>query len=117
MTAAKAQQMDVTPRKRPARSVTKENRPETPPMVGPVEAFDTRTQIGTVDASPQLSKQDLVLGLLRRTEGATAEQIMAATGWQKHSVRGFISGTVKKKLSLTVATEKTEAGVVYRVAA
>jgi hypothetical protein len=64
----------------------------------------------------QLSKQSRVLSMLRQPEGATAEQIMEATGWQKHSVRGFISGAVKKKLGLTVVAEKAEGGLVYRVA-
>jgi hypothetical protein len=65
----------------------------------------------------KLSKQSQVLSMLQRPEGATADQIMATTGWQKHSVRGFISGAVKKKLGLTVVAEKTEGGMVYRVAA
>jgi hypothetical protein len=56
------------------------------------------------------SKQDLLLALLSRPEGATLGQIMDATGWQKHSVRGFISGFIKKKRGLTVISEKTDGG-------
>lgn len=48
------------------------------------------------------SKTDLVLGLLKRSGGATAEELMKATGWQPHSVRGFLSGTVRKKMGLNV---------------
>jgi hypothetical protein len=56
------------------------------------------------------SKQDLLLALLSRPEGATLGQIMDATGWQKHSVRGFISGFIKKKKGLSVISEKPKSG-------
>lgn len=58
-----------------------------------------------------------LIALLRQEGGTTIEAMMTATGWQAHSVRGAISGAVKKKLGLTVISEKTEAGRVYRVAA
>jgi hypothetical protein len=48
--------------------------------------------------------------MLRRTEGATLQQIMSVTDWQAHSVRGFVSGTLGKKLHLTVASVKREYG-------
>jgi len=49
------------------------------------------------------TKQALLIELLKRPEGATVEQIAAATGWQHHTIRGAISGALKKKLGLTVA--------------
>ena len=61
----------------------------------------------------KLSKQAEVIELLR--QGTTIHTIQQVTGWQAHSVRGFISGTVKKKLGLTVLSEKSEAGLVYKV--
>jgi hypothetical protein len=53
------------------------------------------------------TKQALMIDLLRRPEGATVEQIAAATGWQHHTVRGAISGALKKKLGLTVEATRT----------
>jgi hypothetical protein len=53
------------------------------------------------------TKQALMIELLMRPEGATVEQIAAATGWQHHTIRGAISGALKKKLKLTVETTRT----------
>lgn len=60
-------------------------------------------------------KLGAVVELLRRPEGATVEALSAATGWQVHSVRGAMSGALKKKLGLTIVSEKTEAGRIYRI--
>ena len=57
---------------------------------------------GTKPASGRQSKQQTCLDLLGRREGATIEDLEEATGWQKHSVRGFLAGAVKKKLGLTL---------------
>lgn len=53
----------------------------------------------------KISKRDVMLKLLRSNKGATVPQMQKATGWQPHSVRGFLSGTVKKGLGLTVKSE------------
>ena len=62
------------------------------------------------------SKQEGVIAMLRRPEGATVDEVVSATGWQRHTVRGVFSGTLKKKLGLTLASAKEERGRVYRIA-
>lgn len=62
------------------------------------------------------TKHALLVDLLRRKDGATIAEGVKATGWQPHSVRGAISGTLKKKLGLVVASDKIEGrGRVYRI--
>lgn len=56
------------------------------------------------------SKQAQVLDMLRRKGGCTLTEIMKATGWQAHTVRGFISGTVGKKLGIEVKSTKSDSG-------
>jgi hypothetical protein len=63
------------------------------------------------------SKQDEVIAMLRRPNGATVDEVASATGWQCHTVRGVFSGTLKKKLGLAIASAKEERGRVYRIAA
>jgi len=54
------------------------------------------------------SKANQILSLLKRSSGATLAEIVRATGWQAHSVRGFLSGTVKKRLGLKLTTQQAE---------
>jgi DNA-binding MarR family transcriptional regulator len=71
-----------------------------------------------VPAARPGSKQALLIDMLQRKSGASVNEISDATGWQLHSVRGAISGTLKKKLGLTVASEKVGSrGRVYRIVA
>ena len=85
------------------------------------------TKLQSTDAGPgQLNQQsrktksklEQLEAMLRRPDGATVDQIGKALHWQKHSVRGAISGALKKKQGLTIASEKTQDGKrIYRIAA
>jgi hypothetical protein len=77
--------------------------------VAPAEAKATK-QASPKKGTREGSKTAQVLGLVRQSGGATLKEIMAATGWQAHSVRGFISGNLIKKMGLKVASIKREDG-------
>lgn len=61
-----------------------------------------------VKATSAKTKQQICLDLISRPEGATVEELQAATGWQQHSVRGFLAGAVKKKLGFKLLSEKPD---------
>ena len=62
------------------------------------------------------TKQALLVDMLGRAEGATIDEIVAATGWQPHTVRGAFAGALKKRLGLTIESAKVEGrGRVYRI--
>ena len=84
-------------------TVLKARSPTTPPA--PIPATPV----------PGQSKQAAVIVLLRRPEGASIAEVVAATGWQPHTVRGLFSGTLKKKLGLTVSSAQEPRGRVYRI--
>ncbi len=91
--------------------------PQTAP-VAPKQAKATKQATTGDGAKParEGSKKALVLELLRRPEGATLQEIMSATGWMAHSVRGFISGALGKKMGLAVESAKSASGGrVYRI--
>ncbi len=75
-----------------------------------VKARTTRKKRASKSAAGK-SKKEIIFSLLRRKNGACVDDLTKATGWQAHSVRGFLSGTVKKKLGLNLATERLETGV------
>jgi Protein of unknown function (DUF3489) len=75
------------------------------------------SEVATAPAGPRPgSKQARVIDLLTRPEGATVPEVMDATGWQPHTVRGMFSGALKKKHRLTVVSAKEDRGRVYRIA-
>ena len=91
-----------------------------PPRVGPKRAKAPQ-QASPQEKTPPAregSKKADVLALLRREGGATLLELMTATGWQAHSVRGFLSGALGKKMGLTVNSAKREDGTrVYSIGA
>jgi Protein of unknown function (DUF3489) len=62
------------------------------------------------------SKQSHVIALLSSPKGATIVAIMQATGWQRHSVRGFLAGVVRSRLKLNLISQKVDGARVYRIA-
>ncbi len=62
------------------------------------------------------SKQTHVLSMLRSATGATIAAMMQATGWQQHSVRGFLAGVVRKRLKLRLTSKKVDDTRVYQIA-
>ena len=92
------------------------------PQAAPVapkkaKAAKRATAKGAAPKAREGSKKAIVLDMLKRPDGATLADIMSATGWQKHSVRGFLSGALGKKMGLTVESIKNPEGArSYRLA-
>ena len=63
------------------------------------------------------SKQARVIAMLQSPAGATIAAVMKVTGWQQHSVRGFLAGTVRRRLRLTLSSKMVDGDRIYRVAA
>lgn len=94
---------------------TKKTQPASPKAAKPGRRATNTTPVPPARAG---TKQALLIDLLKRKNGATIADLVKATGWQRHSVRGAISGTLKKKLGLAVTSENLKGrGRVYRIAA
>jgi len=68
-------------------------------------------------AASRETKRDKVLAMLRSNRGATIEAMVKATGWQQHSVRGFLTDVVRKRLKLNLTSEKPGKDRIYRIKA
>ena len=81
------------------------------PSDKPVRALKPKTA-----AAPKPGKIDKIIAMMRRPKGATINDLTKATAWQAHSVRGAISGTLRKKQGLNVVSEKSGDVRLYRIA-
>ncbi|MBE0591136.1 MAG: DUF3489 domain-containing protein, partial [Gemmatimonadales bacterium] len=81
-------------------------RPVAPAAPKPPKATKQATAPDATPTAREGSKKAIVLDLLRRPAGATLDEIQSATQWQAHSVRGFISGAITKKMGLAVTSAK-----------
>ena len=77
-----------------------------PPKSKMAATIGRATKIDVPQSEGRVTKQELVLTLLSRSVGASIDEMMQATNWQQHSVRGFLAGTVKKKLGFTLTSSK-----------
>ena len=111
MTASKS-------RRRPAKSTPKSKAGSSRPVAkkaGKPRAKGMKTVAAERPAGRSTSKQARVLALLHASAGATLASMMQSTGWQAHSIRGFLAGVVRKKLNLNLVSEESEKGRVYRI--
>jgi hypothetical protein len=68
-----------------------------------------------LDSGVTATKADQIIALLKRPSGATLKSIMAVTGWQAHSVRGFISGQLRKRMGLEVQSLERDGNRIYTI--
>jgi hypothetical protein len=95
------------PRRAPvAPAKAKSGKKATPSKKAPVGAKKAKA----AKPAREGSKTDRILELLKRPGGVTAKELMRVTGWQPHSVRGFLSGTIGKKMGLVVTSVKGDDG-------
>jgi hypothetical protein len=99
-----------------ARSSSKSKFPNvagTRPLQEPAQP--TAAHSGGISKKIATSKQSQVIAMLQSASGATIAAVMKATGWQQHSVRGFLAGVVRKKLKLKLNSKKIDGTRVYRI--
>ncbi|WP_429336143.1 DUF3489 domain-containing protein [Paraburkholderia sp. 35.1] len=111
-TAAPAKAARATGAKAPVKASTVATKPATKAGRKAPAAAPAATRAPRED-----SAQARVVAMMQAPGGASLEDIMAATSWQAHTVRGFISGTAKKKLGLTIESVRVDGKRIYKVAA
>lgn len=109
-TAAVAEQ-GAPKAKKAAKNAAPKKEAKSAPKKTPKEKAETSKKASKpATESRDGSKKSTVIKLLRRKDGATLAEIAKETGWQNHSIRGFISGQLTKKMGLTVESSKNESG-------
>ena len=89
-------------------------KPQRPSRAKPADPT-AETPVTPPPAEHRVTRADTLIGLMRAEGGATAVELAAAVGWQVHSVRGFIAGTLKKRSDLTVTAVKQDGVTRYSV--
>jgi len=115
--AARRQRPHSGARPLPTGNKRKATEPTTGAGALPGPAAKASASGGTADPNNAASstKQSRVLALLRSPAGATIAAMMQATGWQQHSVRGFLAGVVRKRLKLKLTSKKLDGNRVYQI--
>lgn len=106
-----------------ARKQGKSPKPKTKPVTAQGTKPGLRTAAANLSGSEAAkrtiapnSKLGTLLTLLHRKEGTTVAEMAEATGWQPHSIRGALSGTIRKKLGLAIQSSRTDGVRIYRIA-
>src|SRR6266566_694096 len=99
------------------KSSERASRPERSGTKKKAAAVSAKAPKALSDRAKPNSKQDKIVALLQRPKGATLDVLVKETQWQKHSVRGFLAGTVRKKLKLPLLSEKIDGIRTYRIGA
>ena len=102
---------DARPKRKTTRSTAR--KPTSRQIKLPRSAASTPTTSNNKERSD--TKQARVIAMLRGSAGATIDAMMRVTGWQQHSVRGFLAGVVRKKLGLDLLSQGGEGGRIYRI--
>ncbi|WP_244484465.1 DUF3489 domain-containing protein [Mesorhizobium sp. Root552] len=102
---------EISTSTRDAAATSKHRRHSSKASSAAIPPMSVTTPPASKHGADRPTKADLILKKLKSAKGATIEAMMEATGWQAHSVRGFLSGTVKKKLCLVVTSEIGKDGV------
>lgn len=113
----------LKPAKKPRTTLAKLTRRKTAPSTGRRAASFRGKVVSTTPPAPQAvvgssranTKQATIIKMLRAPAGTTIDAMMRATGWQPHSVRGFLAGVVRKKLGLNLTSQASEGDRVYRI--
>ena len=106
MNAIEARVATQTKRTKPATSA-KNDKPKAAEKPSSKHTVSSKVDSSDEQHAARVTKHDRILALLSRRDGATITELMEASGWQQHSVRGFLAGTVKKKLGFALTSSKT----------
>lgn len=107
---------DSKPSKQAQPAKTKAAKLEIPPFLASSSSASAKIKPATprkkapIASEPPSSKQDRLIALMKQAKGSTITEMMETTGWQAHSIRGVISGVLKKRLSLNVISELASNG-------